>query len=191
MTDNDDSQPVTVVISRRVRKGNETAFEHLSTKMTEVASGFPGHLGAVLFRPQSPDDPEYRVVFKFDTQAHLDNWFNSEERRDWLTAIESLLEKPSDIETTSGLVTWFTLPGRNPVPPPAKYKMAVVSWIGLFPLVSAIFWFLGPYLEAVPFFLRIAMTTAVIMVLMTWIVMPRLTRMFAFWLFPQHGKNIR
>lgn len=46
--------PITVVISRRVKKGNEAKFEELSSRMTETAASFPGHRGAFMLRPVPP-----------------------------------------------------------------------------------------------------------------------------------------
>ena len=183
--------PITVVISRRVKKGNEAKFEELSSRMTETATSFPGHRGAFMLRPSSPDDPEYRIIFKFDTQEHLDHWFSSNERTQCLIEIEVLLEEPSAVTTLSGLTTWFTLPGRNPVQPPPKYKMTVVSWLALYPTVTLIFWLFGGQLAQIPLLLRTFLVTAVVMPLMSYVLMPRFTRWFAFWLFPKAQKNIR
>ena len=72
------SVPLTVAVSRRVRKGQEAEFEKLSSQMTERASRFPGHLGANRFRPSSPEDPEYRIMFKFRDRQTLDAWEKSE-----------------------------------------------------------------------------------------------------------------
>ncbi|MET0012160.1 MAG: antibiotic biosynthesis monooxygenase [Sedimenticola sp.] len=183
--------PITVVVSRRVRKGHEKEFEEMTTRMTENASRFPGHLGAVLFRPSSPDDPEYRVIFKFDTQANLDNWLVSSERLEGLKSIEDLLERPGAVDTLSGVVNWFTLPGRNPVQPPPKYKMTIVSWLALFPLVTLIFWIFGEQLAQLPLLFRTFLVTIVIMPLMSYVMMPRFTSWFAFWLFPKEQENHR
>ena len=182
---------ITVDVSRRVQKGKEKAFEDLSAKMTEAASRFPGYLGAVLFPPCSPDDPEYRIAFKFDSQAHLDAWLASAERMRWLDEIEALLQEPSRMDVVSGLTPWFSLPGRNPVTPPRKYKMAVVSWLGLFPTVAVIFALFGEPLQHLPLLPRVALVTAVVIILMTYVIMPRLTRWFAFWLFPKSERETR
>ncbi|WP_272991081.1 antibiotic biosynthesis monooxygenase, partial [Spongiibacter tropicus] len=125
--------PLTVVISRQVKSGKETEFEALSAEMTTRASHFPGYLGATMFRPASADDPEYRIVFKFAGQAALSDWEQSPERLEVLQQIEQLLITPSERETVSGIVSWFTLPGHNPVQPPPRYKMTLVSWLALYP----------------------------------------------------------
>jgi len=42
---------VTVLISRRVKNGQETAFEPLCQQLMEVASEFKGYLGSQLVKP--------------------------------------------------------------------------------------------------------------------------------------------
>ena len=192
MTDNqsavgkqDSTAPLTVVVSRRVRKGQQEAFEALSSQMTERASRFPGYLGTAMFRPASPDDPEYRIVFKFRDRETLTAWEESEERAELLEQIESLLVQPSEREVTSGIVTWFTLPGQNPVQPPPKWKMTIVSWLALYPAVTLVFVIFGDLLAKVPLLLRTMIVTIVVMALMSYVLMPRMTKWFAFWLFPR------
>ena len=192
MTDNqsaigeqDSTAPLTVVVSRRVRKGQQEAFEALSSQMTERASRFPGYLGTAMFRPASPDDPEYRIVFKFRDRETLTTWEESEERAELLEQIESLLVQPSEREVTSGIVTWFTLPGQNPVQPPPKWKMTIVSWLALYPAVTLVFVIFGDLLAKVPLLLRTMIVTIVVMALMSYVLMPRMTKWFAFWLFPR------
>ncbi len=198
MTDNPSStseqsslDPLTVVVSRRVKKGNQEAFEALSSKMTERASRFPGYLGTAMFRPASADDPEYRIVFKFRDRETLTAWETSQERAELLEQIESLLVQPSEREVTSGIVTWFTLPGQNPVKPPPKWKMTIVSWLALYPAVTLVFILFGDWLAQIPLLIRTLMVTVVVMVLMSYVLMPRMTRWFAFWLFPDKKRSSR
>ncbi|QTN42303.1 antibiotic biosynthesis monooxygenase [Marinobacter salsuginis] len=183
--------PLTVVVSRRVRKGQQEAFEALSSQMTERASRFPGYLGTAMFRPASPDDPEYRIVFKFRDRETLTAWEESEERAELLEQIESLLVQPSEREVTSGIVTWFTLPGQNPVQPPPKWKMTIVSWLALYPAVTLVFVIFGDLLAQVPLLLRTMIVTIVVMGLMSYVLMPRMTKWFKFWLFPDRPRNSR
>lgn len=182
---------VTVVISRRVIKGQEDRFEELSSEMTQRASRYPGHLGANLFRPSSPNDPEYRIIFKFADEASLASWQSSEERAEILEQIEPLLVAPSEVETMPGISTWFTMPGHNPVKPPPKYKMTLVSWLALYPAVTLVFFLFGDLLAQLPLLARTFIVTAVVMVAMSYVLMPRFTRWFAFWLFPRHERGER
>lgn len=184
-------QAVTVVVSRRVRKGCEAQFETLSTEMSNAAARFPGHLGSTMLRPASPEDPEYRIVFKFASQQDLERWQESAERLQHLESFEGILTEPAKTEVLSGMVTWFTLPAQNPVKPPPKYKMTLVSWLALYPSVTLIFLLFGPLLEPVPLPLRTLLITGVLMVLMSYVLMPRFTRWFAFWLYPKKEQDRR
>lgn len=185
----DSDQAVTVVVSRRVRKGCEERFEELSTAMSNAAADFPGHLGSTMLRPASPDDPEYRIVFKFATVEDLERWQESAERLQHLEAFEGILTEPAKTEVLSGMVAWFTLPAQNPVKPPPRYKMTLVSWMALYPTVTLVFLLFGGILERFPLPLRTLMITGVLMVLMSYVLMPRFTRWFAFWLYPKRDQD--
>lgn len=186
-----EDKAVTVVISRRVMTGKEAQFEQLSNEMTRRASRYQGYLGANLFRPSSPHDPEYRIIFKFANEPALATWQASADRARVLEQIEPLLVTPSKTETMSGIINWFTLPGHNPVKPPPKYKMTLVSWLALYPAVTLIFFFFGDLLAQVPLLLRTLIVTAVVMIAMSYLLMPRFTRWFAFWLFPKQERGER
>ena len=147
--------------------------------------------GARARRAASPDDPEYRIVFKFRDRETLTTWEESEERAELLEQIESLLVQPSEREVTSGIVTWFTLPGQNPVQPPPKWKMTIVSWLALYPAVTLVFVIFGDLLAQVPLLLRTMIVTIVVMGLMSYVLMPRMTKWFKFWLFPDRPRNSR
>lgn len=178
------AEPLTVVVSRRVKDGQRERFEALSSHMTERASHFPGYLGATMFRPASPADPEYRIVFKFKDRETLSTWEQSKERNELLGQLESLLLQPSEREVTEGIVSWFSLPGRNPVQPPPRLKMTIVSWLALYPAVTLVFALFGDWLAQLPLPVRTLLVTAVVMALMSYVLMPRMTRWFSFWLFP-------
>jgi antibiotic biosynthesis monooxygenase (ABM) superfamily enzyme len=76
------------------------------------------------------------------------------------------------------------LPGQPGVAPPPRYKMALVTWIAIFPLITAIAAITGPLIKELPLALRLAITTGLTVPLMTWVVMPRVTRLLRGWLYP-------
>jgi antibiotic biosynthesis monooxygenase (ABM) superfamily enzyme len=45
---------------------------------------------------------------------------------------------------------------------------------------------IGPVIQGLPLAPRLAITTAVVVPIMTWVVMPRVTRLFHNWLFPHN-----
>lgn len=179
--------PVTVVITRKVKPGCEKSFEKFISGITAAAMTFEGHLGANVFRPSNSADNEYRIIFKFDRASNLRIWEESECRRQWLARAESLRLEPARIRMITGLETWFTLPTPKRIIPPPRYKMATVTLLTLFPLIQLANFTLAPLLELLPLplLLRSLIITAILVLLMTYVAMPRMTKLFSKWLYPK------
>ena len=176
--------PVSVVVTRRIKPGCERAYEELVKGIHEAIKGFDGYLGSHILRPSSPDHPEYRIIFRFDTTKHLRTWEVSAERREWLERMSGLLVGTPVYQALSGLETWFTLPGGGPIVPPPRYKMMLVTWLAVFPLLTAFNYAFQPVFQGMPIWLRVLVGTALVIPLMTYVVMPRMTRLFKAWLYP-------
>ncbi|WP_119065881.1 antibiotic biosynthesis monooxygenase [Rubrobacter indicoceani] len=179
-----DDPPVTAVALRRVKPGREQEFEEWVPGIMAAANRFPGYMGSDVFRPTDPGDDEYRIVFRFDHESNMRAWETSDERRHWLEEARPLLQENEKVSMLTGLETWFTLPSKPAEPPPPRYKMALVTWLAVFPLISTIFLALGPVLNLLPTLLRSLILTVIMVSLMTYVVMPRMTRLFSFWLYP-------
>jgi uncharacterized protein len=176
--------PVTTTVTRRVKPGHEPDYEQFLEGIIAAASKFPGHLGAEVFRPEDAAAGEYRTVYRFDTAEHLRLWLDSDEHAGWLERAEPHVIGPIHTQFLTGLETWFTVPGRPGTPPPPPYKMAILTWITIFPLITLVVVVLGPLLGGLPLVARLAITTAITVPIMTWVVMPRVTRLLRGWLYP-------
>jgi antibiotic biosynthesis monooxygenase (ABM) superfamily enzyme len=179
----DEDPPVTAVASRRVKAGKEQEFEEWVSGILGAAEEFSGYLGSNVIRPRDDDDDEFQIVFKFDHASNLKRWEESEERHAWLRQVQPLVHE-ENVRVLTGLETWFTLPSRPGEPAPPRYKMAVVTWIAVFPLATAIFAVTQPLLGGLPTVLRTLVFTLIMVTTMTYGVMPRMTRLFSFWLYP-------
>jgi antibiotic biosynthesis monooxygenase (ABM) superfamily enzyme len=177
------SGPVTTTVTRRVRPGHEALYEEFLEGIISAARRFPGHLGVEVFRPQSAAG-EYRTVYRFDSQEHLRAWLDSDEHAAWLERAEPHVIGPMRTSFVTGLESWFTLPDQPGAAAPPPYKMALLTWITIFPLITAIVALTGPTLKDLPLAVRLGITTALTVPLMTWVVMPRVTRLLHRWLYP-------
>ena len=65
---------------------------------------------------------------------------------------------------------------------PRRYKLFLLTWIAIYPLITGILWLFGPFLNTLPLPLRTLILTVLLVYLMTYIVMPRLQRLFRRWL---------
>lgn len=179
-----ESDPVTVVNTRLVRPGREAEFEQWLVGIGRAAATFPGYIDRQIIRPQDHEHPEYVVVFRFDRYSSLKRWTESAERKAWLARVEPLVLDEMREHVLTGLERWFTLSARPELPPPPRYKMALVTLCVIYPLATALGAALAPVLSPLPAPLRSLVTSATLVVLMTYVVMPRVTRLFRFFLYP-------
>lgn len=186
---------VTVLVSRRVKPGHEAAFVQASDAMTAAAQLFAGHLGGQMIHPDADDaaaDGEsnlYHTVFAFDTPEHLQAWQTSPERTRCLQAIAPHTLSSSKLREVSGLGHWFTPPGAAAHKPPPRWKVAVVTWLGICPTVYVLFLVVAPFLADWPLLPRVMVITALVVLLMTWLVAPRLTTWLKPFLYPPARGN--
>jgi antibiotic biosynthesis monooxygenase (ABM) superfamily enzyme len=174
-----------VLYSRRVRPGREADFEAWARGIVAAARQFPGHLGASVL--DAPGSREYHILFSFADRRSLRAWLDSGERRRWLARGGELLEADRGLQQLTGLETWFKLPGAN-VPtmkPPPRWKMWLVSIVAVYPLVLVFQALLVPRMAGLPLPLRALLFPLVLLTLMTFVVMPVVTRVLRRWLGPR------
>ncbi|QXJ21593.1 antibiotic biosynthesis monooxygenase [Actinomadura graeca] len=180
MPENEESEPVTVVFTWDVKPGRENDFEEWAEGIHRTAKRHSGHEGATWLRAEGSRH-RYYTVLNFADQERLDRWLDSPERKAWLDRVDGIAREHR--QGTSGMETWFSLPGEA-VPAPSKIKMIIVTFGAVYPLSLVFQGLLAPQTQAWPLALR-ALTFPVIMVpLLTLLVMPGLSRMFRRWLYP-------
>ena len=181
-----ESGPFTVVVTWRVRQGYEVEFEAWRREISAAALPFPGHMGIVV-NPAGVNSGEYVVVFRFDTYPHLRAWMESDIRRDLLKKAETFREPEPDYRIESGLEYWFAPPGAPASPP--RWKMALVTVLGVWPVSLLIPWLLHPFIRNLSLMLQALIIAVGIVTLLTWIVMPLLVRILRPWLkLNSHGR---
>lgn len=181
----DEESQVTAIISHVVRSGREQGYEEWFRGIAAEARTFKGHLGVSTIRPQDHIHPEYVVILKFDRYNNLKTWLESDVRREWIERLQPLIEKPETIQTLTGLETWFSLPHQPLKSPPSRYKMALVTWLGVFVTLASVSRLLAPLLSGLPVLLNQLVTTGLVVALLTYLIMPRLTQLFKRWLYPK------
>ena len=181
------AEPVKVVFERRVSPGAEAAFLLWSERFVDAASRFPGHEGASVL--SVPPAESHYVLLRFASASDLERWQHSAEYAALIREADLLGAAGGYSETRTGMETWFTLPEKPaPVMPPAKWKMALITWLGLFPIVVALGYVFGPF--GLPRPIEQAVSTMIPVVMLTWVVIPVLTRLFYAWLYPE-GLELR
>ncbi len=181
------NEPVTVVITRRVKPGAQAAYEAWLHDLQERARNLPGYLGVATQRPAA-GDRSYVSVVRFASPQALQAFERSELRARALDEVRHLVEADAVWQRYTGLEFWFAPPAGTVVPQPSRGRMALVMIAVVFTLVltigSAVNWAAALLPVAVPFPLRLLATIAIEVVLMTYWLMPRITRAIAGWIYP-------
>ena len=184
--------PELLLVSRRAKFGYESEFERLMAEFITAAEAFPGCLGAQLVKPGDEDaveDTFYHALIAFKETSSLDAWQYSAERASGLARIAPYIEGPALVRGISGLANWFQPQTSTKSRLPPRWKVAIVTWLGIFPTVYLLFIVLEEPLASWSLLARIFLLTLLVVVIMTWIVAPQLTRMLSPWLFSSAKHN--
>lgn len=190
------SEPITVSIRREVdpaRIAEATAWVQTGVNL---ANKYPGFLGSGWVRSGDESDT-WHMLYRFADEQTLTAWEDSGERGWWLsmgegfvrsersrrrTGIEGWFDEP-----TTGTITVQTAEGASEmavVKAPPRWKQAVSIWLGFFPVNLAFTYALSPVpgWDALPIWLRVLVTTAVLTPIMAYLVLPWVTRRLRHWL---------
>jgi uncharacterized protein len=176
--------PVTVEVIKHVKPGYEVEYEQALADILTAAQGFEGYLGANIFRSDDSSQIDRRIVFKFDRCSNLQKWEDAPIRQKLIDRANRFTLGEGSFKVLTGLETWFTLPVQKAIVPPPRYKMALISWLVIFPLSNLLAPILQNLLLPLPGLLISAVSSIVMVSLMTYIIMPRVTKLFAAWLYP-------
>lgn len=177
--------PVSVLVDREVLPGKKAEFEEALKGIIDASQKFPGALGTDVILPEEECQFHYRVIFRFQTMAQLKAWEKSAERLKWLKIIDLLTQAPTELQVITGLETWFSLPRAKQIIPPPRYKMALVTWMAITPLLILFNLITQPLLGPIPIVFRIMISTPIIVLIMTYLLMPLMVKIFAKWLYPK------
>jgi len=181
---------VTLVIQHHIIGGAQADYEAWLKQIIPAAMGFDGHLGVNVIRPVAGSD-RYTVVLRFDSHEHVDQWITSDTRKRLIAQVQPLLAKEEQRDLTTGLEYWFT-PEDAPQKKAKPYKQFLVTLSAIYPLTVIVPWLLAPVIHGVPLLaypllayplLAKLLVALVIVGLMTYVIMPRYTKLIASWLF--------
>lgn len=175
--------PVTVIARRHVKAGSEQTYEAWLDRLTTAAQDLPGYVGAEFHRP-GPAGREYISVFRFDSLENLEAFERSALRARFLAEIAAHVEADAIWDRTTGLEVWFDPPAGTIVAQPSSHRMALLLIVVVFVLVLGLNLALDPIAGGWPLALRVLLTVTLQVLLMTYLIMPRLTRALARWIYP-------
>jgi antibiotic biosynthesis monooxygenase (ABM) superfamily enzyme len=190
-TNHQSLEPVAFVISEIVQSGRIQEYEDWVKGINQAAKEFEGFLGADVIRPRDHEHPEYVVLVRFDTYQNIKKWRESSIYQTWIEKSQDFVTREeTHFQEASGLDLWFTRPKAISKKPtqPAYYKKVIMGILAVYPLILLTNLILGPLLKELPQLLGLFISVVAISALLTYPVMPLLTRLLNFWLYPSSKK---
>lgn len=175
---------VTVVITRRVKRGCEADYEAWLARLLEDVKRMPGYLGIDVRRPAPGGPREYTCVYRFDGVESLRAFEDSDARRHALSEVGAYVEADAVWRKLTGLELWFTPPPGTVAPQASRWRMALVMVAVVYVLVLLLSPVVTLVIPNAPLPLRMFVTIAIEVCLMTWLVMPKVTRWLSRWIYP-------
>ncbi|ADO71844.1 antibiotic biosynthesis monooxygenase [Stigmatella aurantiaca] len=171
------TEPVKIVLERRIKPGAQPAFEQWLKALMKTAAQHPALQGSSVFKAGEGD---YFILLRFESQSALSHWQSLPEVVELLRAGEAHATPLEQPVVRTGLETWFTVPGMPAKAVPPKWKMALVTWLALLPQALI----LGSLLpKTLPRLVAVSVSTAIPVAALTWFIMPRLTGLLSRWLY--------
>lgn len=170
-----------VAITRKVKAGKEREFEVAIAEFFRESFKSQGVAGVHLIRPLASDSPgEYGILRSFYSEADEAAFYESSVFQQWLITVAPLVEGTSKRQVVKGLEGWLALSGKEPSPP--GWKVVVTTWAGVWMAVLLVSTLLGKRLSAIPPVLGMGVETLLVVMLLHWVVMPRLNQWLSRWL---------
>lgn len=176
---------VTAIVTRSVKPGHEAAYEAALASLQADGARFEGYLGATTQRPApGAATPVYTSIIRFASVARLRAFERSERRAAFAAVVAPHVMADAAWAEQTGLEFWFSPPAGTVVPQPVRWRMALLLVVVVYGLVALVGGAVAALWPQGPPWLRLLLTIAIEVALMTWWLMPQLTRRLARWIYP-------
>jgi antibiotic biosynthesis monooxygenase (ABM) superfamily enzyme len=142
----------------------------------------PGYLGVNVVHDR--DLHQYTSIVRFDSLASLKAWEASGMHSRWEAGVGPLVEGPADVRRAEGLEFWFRTTHHAAPLAPSRHKMALVLVVIVTVLSYILVPLIGQTMVGAPRVVRALVGSAMQVGLLTYVIMPRVTRLLAKWLYP-------
>jgi antibiotic biosynthesis monooxygenase (ABM) superfamily enzyme len=175
------NHPIHIATTRRVKSGREAEFQEALREFFKTSFATTGvHGASMLVPPPGSTSPEFGILRTFANAQERDAFYASALFKAWEERIKPLTEGEPVQRELTGLEAWF----RSPNPPP-RWKMALATFLGVFPTAMILNLTLASAMRSWNFIVGNTIFNACMVALLTWVVMPLITRALGRWLHPE------
>ena len=172
------------VISRHIEAGHEKEYDDWLMRFLELHRKAPGYLGTTIIAPGVGASNARYIIHRFRDEASMEAWEKSEQHQRMVD--EANKYSSPHYEKATGLETWFALPNLKAIIPPPRWKMALVTYPGayLLSMIAVLLLSSNPVTGTWPLLISNALVSGIIVLGLTYLVLPTLARALRSWLYP-------
>lgn len=168
-----------VAITRRVKEGKEQEFQDSLRRFLGESFVHGGVHGAGMITSlPGAHEREIGILRTFRDTAERDAFYASDLFKEWEQYASSVTEGEAHYHDLTGLEAFFRGSGN----PPPRWKMAVVTLMGVYPASLFLTYFVAPFIHTLPVPLKALIIAACMVGLLTWVIMPNLVKWVKPWL---------
>lgn len=175
----------TIIIQHTIRPELKDRYETWLRQIIAAAARFPGHQGVHVMRPAEGNNT-FKISVRFATNEDAETWLKSDIRQELISEIASALATEEHVEIKSGIDFWFT-PPESKAKQPTRWKQWLITTSVIWPLTMVVPLLYEPLFTAFPelgvWGVRHGIVAGTIVALVVYLIMPRVVRLVAKWLF--------
>ena len=181
---------VTVIVQNLVKTEYLNRYENWRNGVNQELASCKGFMGLEVITPSKgksySNTLEYHIIFRFDNYANLQKWQEFDFLELKLKEASEFLDSAFNIQFVEGMELWYDLPKDRPVlGKPSYLKQVLVVIFTVYPLIIGTGWLLNVFfpMDGLNPFIAIFFNVIIVAALMTYPVMPYVTKLLQPWLY--------
>ena len=175
---------VRMVTSYLLKEDGTSVHRAVHDEVLATLDDYPGFRDREILAAVPGIQDETVVILTFDDESSLRTWLESDERQELLSRLDPHIEGTYTTNVLGGFAGWFALDSSSE---PPRWKQALVVLMALFPIALLITFIRSQVWPDAPMVPAVFIGNVIGISLLTWVIMPPLTRRLAGWLGRRDG----
>ncbi len=177
------TKPVTITLTDHIPVAHQVEYEGLVAELHQLFQQQPDFVSVDVIRHTRLHLMEYTVVLRVDSDQSFSKWKKDPKIKVILEKIYAVAGEAEHSAKALGLEIWVDhKAGSEPVMPPV-WKRVLMSVIAVYPMLVLLLTFSKPLIGHLPQMLQVLMIVIILSILLTWPIMPMLSKILHPWLF--------
>lgn len=174
----------TLIVYHDILPPFQKRYEEWLNTIIKAAAKFPGHVGVTIVKPPV-GGTRYSIAVKFTADEHAMNWQRSTTREGLLKEAKPYMACEERVAIATGIDNWFQIDAPAQFQP-KRYKQWLLTTLVIWTLTMLVPAILEPLFTLLPvldtFGIRHFITAAIIVGLVIYLIMPRVSKALSTWL---------